>query len=133
MGAPLALITMGGPLLHASGDRIVPLANGPFLAGSHLLFLPAHGGSSDLHRRQPRRRSGDRTLLSGGCDRASPSWRRARPVTNPGEQRPQGWPVHFGGRFSMNAAIPSWASAIWLAADITSTAYAYALGWSMSI
>lgn len=44
VAAPLVLITMGGPLLHASGGRVVPLVNGPFLAGSHFLFLPADGG-----------------------------------------------------------------------------------------
>ncbi len=42
--APLVLMTMGSPSLHATGGRVVSFADGPFLIGSQLQLFPAHVG-----------------------------------------------------------------------------------------
>src|SRR5262249_49485677 len=48
-------------------------------------------------------------------------------------ERPHRPRRHSGLRLSRNACMPSAASGSWLAAAMTSIAYAYALGWSRSI
>ncbi len=83
----------------------------------------------------------DGRQLGVGDDQGRKATRRgpAAPGSRHGPDRGV-WPwwVHsgshrqFGLRFSRNACIPSVASGVWLAAAITSIAYAYAFGWSMS-
>jgi hypothetical protein len=66
------------------------------------------------------------------CDRRAPP-PAARAGLSPSMSRArQERSVNFGLRFSRNAAMPSWASAVVAAAAITSVAYRYAFGWSRS-